>query len=402
MILKHIKEKEYWDKYLEHLESKEEFRDELVIENVKIVIKQDPSTIEIEDIPLITKKDVRKYKTDKKRTVFLFPEPYNTYLKMINWLLMNNEEYSNKFYKESYAYQRGKNVNTGVKKISAIVSSDKYKYFVKTDFKDYFNTINVDILEETMSEFFEDTNIELQKLIMRLLRSPISFNKEIFEGGNNGTMAGTPLSGYLANVYMNKVDHMLGKENSYYVRYADDLLFLTNVPSETKEKLESLILPYDIKLNQGKTKTGIVKEGVSVLGFYFKDYIIDIDVSKVNKMKSRIKRRSIWFKKWERNNKVKNRVMVRTFVKGMNQKLYSRDDEDRMNWSRWYFSSVNTDESLKEIDRYLVQYIRYLISGKQLGYRKHSLVSYEEVKKTGFKPLVAEYWNYRKRGTNNE
>lgn len=94
--------------------------------------------------------------------------------------------------------------------------------------------------------------------------------------------------------------------------------------------------------------------------------------------------------------------MVKTFIKGMNLKFYARDDEDRMNWSRWYFSAINTDRSLKEIDSYMVQYIRYLVSGKQLGYKKHSEVSYEYIKKLGFKPLVNEYWKYRKGGNKDE
>jgi hypothetical protein len=111
---------------------------------------------------------------------------------------------------------------------------------------------------------------------------------------------------------------------------------------------------------------------------------------------NRIRRRSRWFKRWEKSNKVKNEVMVRTFIKGMNAKLYSGDDEDRLNWSRWYFANINTTKSLEKIDAYMVQYIRFLISGKHLGYKKNSEVSYEYIKKLGYKSLVNNYWKYKK------
>lgn len=68
-----------------------------------------------------------------------------------------------------------------------------------------------------------------------------------------------------------------------------------------------------------------------------------------------------------------------------------------MNWTRWYFPNINTTRSLERIDKYMVQYIRYLISGKHPGYKKHALVEYEYIKKLGYRSLVNEYWKFKKR-----
>ena len=310
---------------------------------------------------------------------------------------MNETYYNKKFYKKSYAYQKNKNVNLGIKALSNEIYSDKRKFYIKTHFKNYFNTIDKTILHTKLREFFKREDYPLVDSIMYLLNRDVIYNNKVIQE-DNGVMAGTPLSGYLANVFMNKTDHELGKlKNIYYIRYADDVLILTNDNLDI-DIIESKTKPLDIVLNKGKTKTGVIKDGLTMLGFYFEKNIVDIEKDKIDKMKTRIKRRSIWFRKWAKDNGVNNRVMVKTFVKGMNEKFYSRDEEDRMNWSRWYFSSINTDRSLKIVDDYMIQYIRYLVSGKHLGYKKHSEVTYDLIKELGYVPLVRMYWKYKKGG----
>jgi hypothetical protein len=395
-ILDKFKLKESWENYLKDLTSKKEYLDRKLIKNVTQIINSGLNTLNL-NFPIPVKKELQKYNTSKKRLVYFYPEPYNTYLKMINWLLQVDSEYASKFCINSYAYQKNKSVNIGIKSLQKEILAKKKSFFIKSDFSDYFNSINVNILENKMKSFFKQEDQDLVNFILQLLyKEEVYVNNQIKLISNKGVMAGTPISGYLANIYMNDVDWEIYKKHIYYIRYADDIFIMTNQPKEDLEFFENQISSLNITLNPKKTSTGKIEDGFTVLGFYFKDDIIDVDEFKVQKMMNRIRRRSRWFKRWEKSNKVKNEVMVRTFIKGMNAKLYSGDDEDRLNWSRWYFANINTTKSLEKIDAYMVQYIRFLISGKHLGYKKNSEVSYEYIKKLGYKSLVNNYWKYKK------
>lgn len=53
-------------------------------------------------------------------------------------------------------------------------------------------------------------------------------------------------------------------------------------------------------------------------------------------------------------------------------------------------SLLTTDEGLKELDAYLIQYIRYLYSGRH--YKGNYRVTYEKIKELGFRSLVNEFY----------
>lgn len=55
-------------------------------------------------------------------------------------------------------------------------------------------------------------------------------------------------------------------------------------------------------------------------------------------------------------------MAVRAFIKRFNKKLYDSNDPNETNWSRWYFPLINTDKSLKELDAYMQDCLRYTAS----------------------------------------
>lgn len=398
-ILKQVYQIESWNNFLIYLESKEDFLNKPLIREVKKIIKAGVEKIDLDFFPLPTKKEIQKYKTSRKRIVYLYPEPYNTYLKMINWLLQEDEDYSKRFCINSYAYQKNKSVHNGVVRLNDEIHRKTRKFYIKSDFSDYFNSIKLDILKTKMDDFFKKEDRDLIDLLVRILDEPLVYvNNRMVEIQQKGVMAGIAISGYLANIYMNDVDWEMYKKRIYYIRYADDIFIMTNNAERDLNIFQELIKPLQVNLNPLKTQTGAVKNGFTVLGFQFINGIIDIDEAKVQKMFDRIRRRSRWFLRWEKEKNVKKETMVRTFINGMNEKLYANDDEDRLNWTKWYFANINTTANLERIDSYLIQYIRYLISEKHLGYKKHAEVEYDYIKKLGYKNLVNEYWKYKKKG----
>ena len=84
----------------------------------------------------------------------------------------------------------------------------------------------------------------------------------------------------------------------------------------------------------------------------------------------------------------------------MNKKFYGgyrkEAGDDELTWSRWFFPNITTDKTLKEIDEYMQQYIRYTVTGRH--YKGNYKITYEKMKEWGYMSLVHEYYKTKKRG----
>ena len=86
------------------------------------------------------------------------------------------------------------------------------------------------------------------------------------------------------------------------------------------------------------------------------------------------------------------------FIKAMNCKFYGGNNEDTQEdftWCRWFFPNIMVDTSLMEIDKYMQEYIRYIITGRH--YKGNYRITYEQMKEWGYRSLVHEYYMLRSR-----
>jgi hypothetical protein len=302
-------------------------------------------------------------------------------------------KYGKKFSNNSLAYVEGKSVKSafGLLKKYNISSSD---IVYKNDFSDYFNSIPIDKLKPKLEMFLDDDQ-ELVEFIVNILSNPnVKINNKTVKDYNKGVMAGSPIAGILANIYMHDVDVEMLKNNYKYIRYADDTLIVGDEALEFfKKKIEEL----DIKLNPKKMQTMNLKTGIIFLGFKFTGKIIDISDEALAKMKSRFKRRAKWYRQWMLEKNVVKEVAIKDYIKKINFKLYS-DQDDSINWSRWYMPNINTTKSIGYLDLYFINCIRYLDSGTWHRGKRYYRLSYKDIKRLGFKSLVEEY--YRINGVN--
>ena len=66
--------------------------------------------------------------------------------------------------------------------------------------------------------------------------------------------------------------------------------------------------------------------------------------------------------------------------------------DNELTWSHWFFSVINTTESLHRIDLYAQDCLRVLISGKHTKARYN--VRYEDLKRLGYRSLVHAYYDF--------
>ena len=89
-------------------------------------------------------------------------------------------------------------------------------------------------------------------------------------------------------------------------------------------------------------------------------------------------------------NNAKEDVAIKAMNRKYNKKFFGNDNSE-LSWKYWYFPTINTSKSLKEIDKYYQEEIRYMITGKH-NKRNFKKVPYSLIKDCNYKPLVNEYY----------
>ncbi len=208
-----------------------------------------------------------------------------------------------------------------------------------------------------------------------------------------GAMAGIPIAPFFANIYLKSMDEEFERRGAAYFRYSDDILLFADSEEELKEYetlLYGCIREKGLSVNPSKVKMTKPGEGWEFLGFAYKDGKVDLSEVTKNKLKAKIKRKAHKLYRWRMKKDASFEHTAKAMIRVFNRKFYDDTDENKFSWSRWFFPVLTTDEGLKEMDAYLVQYIRYLYSGRH--YKGNYRVTYEQIKELGFRSLVNEFY----------
>lgn len=397
----------YWQEFLDykiekqHLSAKEQKELEEYIDQEKYLQVLADISREDTTLPLPTKKEINKSGVSKKRVVYSFPGDFNMLLKLLTYLLFR---YDHLFARNCYAFRRHYGVKDAVRRIRHTKDIHN-KYCLKVDISNYFNSIDVPLLLGKL-DFLKQDDGAVYDFLVRLLTT----DKAVYEENGQqqiltkkrGAMAGTPISPFLANVYLMEMDHTFEKEGILYFRYSDDILIFADTEAELsglQERLYQYIETHKLALNPSKVHISKPGEAFEFLGFSFMDHKIDLSPVTIRKMKAKIKRKAQALRRWQQKKELPGDRAAKGFVNSMNRKFYDKGDGSEFSWSRWFFPCLTTDEGLKEIDSYMQQYIRYCVTGRH--YKGNYRITYEQMKEWGYRSLVHEYYN-RFKPTNPE
>jgi group II intron reverse transcriptase/maturase len=145
--------------------------------------------------------------------------------------------------------------------------AEGFPWVLRADVKAFFDSIRPDLLIERLEPFVDEDGL---RFLERLLRQKIYDHDQVSD--MVGIAQGSPLSPLLANLYLREVDEFLCAELPHYVRYCDDLLLLA--PDEAaaqaaRERVEALLSPLGLTLNEAKTRVCRAEDGFTFLGFHF-------------------------------------------------------------------------------------------------------------------------------------
>ena len=346
---------------------------------------------------LPVKTEINKSGSNKKRVVYRFDSDETMVLKLLAHLLY---KYDGVMSRACYSFRKHITAKNALDDITSIPClSDKY--VLKADIHNYFNSIPADKLANEITQNITDDE-PLQKLLVDIVtvnKSIVYTEKDKSETitENRGAMAGVPVSAFFANIYLTPLDEIFTQRGIPYFRYSDDIMVFADSEEEILEH-KNLIFNYiesrGLSINPDKVKISNPGEVWEFLGFCYRNGRIDLADATITKIKSKIKRKA---KALMRSRLRKNRSfddVAADLIDHFNRKFYREFSDNDFTWSRWFFPVITTDQSLKIIDDYLVEYVRFLHTGRHT--KKNFEVSYPEIKELGFKSLVNEYYKYRR------
>jgi hypothetical protein len=342
-----------------------------------------------EPFPPPRKSEISKLHSDKKRIVYTYPEVENWVLKLLTYLLQRS--YDGIFADNLYSFRPCRGVHDAVRKLTQHPPIQK-QWCYKADIRNYFNSVPVQqilpLLKNTLAE-----QPAVYTFLEALLINPLVEDCGQLIEEEKGIMAGTPISAFLANLYLAHVDRYFADQGILYARYSDDIILF----HESKEALDQAVAQLHRFLEEAglcihpdKQSYTAPGEMWTFLGICYRNGIVDVAPASVEKLKAKMRRKTRSLIRWKARKGATGIQAAKAFIRVFNRKLFENTAEHELTWTLWYFPVINTTASLQIIDNYCQSCIRYLATGKHT--KGAYQFRYEQIKELGYISLVNRYY----------
>ncbi|MBQ5951208.1 MAG: hypothetical protein IJL66_03545 [Lachnospiraceae bacterium] len=337
------------------------------------------------------KKEIAKMGSQKKRTVYSYAEDEMWALK---FLARGLYRYDSRLSDCCYSFRPGRTAKTAFDRILALPDLSS-RCSLKLDIHDYFNSIDTGRLLPLLEEVLAD-----DPRLFALFRDLLTQDKCIWRGEliseKRGAMAGVPLSGFCADLYLRSLDDAMTERGIPFFRYSDDMILFAKSPEERADAfafLQGSLADLGLTLNMAKYEEAGPGQPWTFLGFVYEDGKIDLAPATVRKMQGKIRRKAAALWRWRKRTGASFERAASAMIRSFDRRFYDLTGTNEFSWIRFYFPVITRTEGLRAIDRTLVQYLRYLSSGRH--YKGNYRVAYEDLVRLGYTPLVAEYFRWK-------
>jgi len=393
MFINYIDDDKKWNEFLNYKidsdfvskKEKKDLADFINNKKYKAITRSIKNNTYVFSIP--KKHIISKSQSTKKRIVYSFNKEEMIVLKYIAYLLY---DYDYLFEDNLYSFRKNKSVKKAINNIENICNIHKM-YGYKVDIKNYFNSINSNLLLSDLNKNIND------EPLLNLINDIITNQFVIYNGTKyieeKGAMAGVPISAFLANYYIKDIDKYFKRQKLVYLRYADDIIIFTNTKEDIikySKILKKLLDDYHLTINKDKEYFFNPGEKWEFLGFSFDNKCVDLSENTIYKIKRKIRRSARSIRRWMLKKEQSHDVALKIMIKKYNKKFYGNNTTE-LAWKYWFFPSITTSKSLKIIDEYLQDNLRYIVTGKH-NKKNYKVVPYNKLKQLGYKSLVHEYY----------
>ena len=144
------------------------------------------------------KSAISKKHSAKKRIVYTYAEDENWVLKLLTHLLQG--QYDHLFADNLYSFRQGTGVRDAIRRLTG-TPDIRRMWSYKVDISNYFNSVPVDRVRTLLGNTLADEP-ETVWFLESLLMNPLVEDNGAWVPEEKGIMAGTPISTFLANLYL--------------------------------------------------------------------------------------------------------------------------------------------------------------------------------------------------------
>lgn len=402
-LLKEIEKKEYWDESFDRLMNKMSINTEELAE----LALMDISDYRLEFIQEVLDETfewgiaekielIKTIGSRKKRLVYKY-ELRDRYImgalyRAFSFYFRDKVSYN------CFSYKRN------VKTLDAIeyLLSDKNlikKHGVKLDISAFFNSVSREYLKGVLDELF-NSEPKLKKIMYELYMDDTTLYKGEIIQEYKSLIPGTSLSSFISNYCLREIDNLIAdKMGITYARYSDDIIMFADTPEELNVYLQIIkdgIKELGLEINEEKYEWIQPGDEITYLGLTIKGDRIDIAKSTADKFKRKIKQDC---RRGAKRIEIKGKDpynQARKVFRKYNKRVYKTyiEDESKFGWAYYVFRYINTMDTIRELDFYLKDRVRQMITGKNnsANIRK---VPNEMLEELGYISLCGMYKKFR-------
>lgn len=344
-----------------------------------------------EPFPHPKKAAISKKSTSKKRIVYIYPKQENLVLKLMTHLLLRR--YDNLFCPNLYSFRAGHGVKEAIHYLTSRPGIGAM-WSYKADISNYFNSIPVEKLLPHLQEALAGESV-LFSFISGLLLDPMVLDDGKLHPEEKGIMAGSPISTFLANLYLAELDAVFLQNRWLYARYSDDIILFAPSEEELEERIvliRQTLAEKGLIINPEKESRTAPGEKWVFLGVSYEKGVVDVAPVSVDKIKAKMRRKMRALQRWANRKNISGVNAAKAFIRVFNSKLFENPISNDLTWARWFFPLITTDASLHIIDQYAQQCIRTLATGKHTKAAYN--FRYEQMKELGYISLVNRYYKH--------
>jgi RNA-directed DNA polymerase len=195
------------------------------------------------------------------------------------------------FHSDSYGYRPGKSAQQAVERAVNLIREEGRGWAVDLDLSKCFDRLGHDIIIRSFRRRVADGSI--LGLIRQFLQSGVMVGG-VWEPTEEGSPQGGVISPLVANVYLDAFDRHMAGLGHVVIRYADDILILTNSRKGAEKALDTArkYLEGELKLVVNEAKSGIVEcgEGVKYLGVVLRTNHVAIREERLRGLKAKVRK----------------------------------------------------------------------------------------------------------------
>lgn len=337
------------------------------------------------------RREISRHGNGKKRVVYAFTEAENYVLKLLAYQLY---QYDAAFSPNCYSFRRDTGARQAIARMCSLRDEER-RFGYKLDIHDYFNSIDVSLLLPMLRDLLAD-DAPLYAFLARLLTADEAIRDGVPVHEKRGVMAGTPISPFLANLYLADMDAHFASAHAAYARYSDDILVFA--PDEERlhayqDYILQTLRSRNLAVNPDKECFIQPGETWTFLGVRYENGSVGLSATSRDKLMGKIRRKARALHRWGKRKNASDTQVMRAFIRAVNRKLFDEPDANALTWTRWFFPLLTNDGDLKALDAYIQDSMRYAATGRHC--KGNYAIRYDTLKACGYRSLVNAYYRYK-------